>query len=106
MKKMALTYEYNWMQGYSFANIRIFDSGKEALIYQNKVAPALFARGADTTKNNSIPPHRERKIGIGFRGIGARYLDHDEIDIYKKYGDETVCDQKKCKLIAPKEEEK
>lgn len=103
---MALTYEYNWMQGYSFANIRIFDSGKEALIYQNKVAPALFARGADTTKNNSIPPHGERKIGIGFRGIGARYLDHDEIDIYKKYADETVCDQKKCKLIAPKEEEK
>ena len=104
MKKMALTYEYNWMQGYSFANIRIFDSGKEALIHQNKVAPTMFAGGANITKNNSIPSHGERKIGIGFRGIGARYLDQDEIDIYKKYGDETVCNQKNCKLVAPKED--
>ena len=103
MKKMALTYEYNWMQGYSFVNIHVFSSGKEALKYQNEIAPTMFARGANTRKNNTIPPHGERQVGIGFRGINARYLEPDEIEIYKKFGDNTVCDQKNNKLIAPKE---
>lgn len=104
-KRWALTYEYNWLKGYGFVNVSAWRSGREAVDYVTQRGKELFPRSNDSSVR-SIPPNGEIKFGLGFRGINARYMSPEEIEIYQKYGNRAMVDQEEQTLVPPKDEEK
>ncbi|WP_057826015.1 hypothetical protein [Lentilactobacillus sunkii] len=103
-KRYALTYEFNWNQGFTMANVNVYDSGSEALRQLHVLCRRMFPETKNMKEVSRIPKDGEVTCGFPFRGIAARYLTDAEIKIYKLYGNQSLIDQKQMMIVSPVEE--
>jgi len=102
MKKLAISYYYSIFDGIS--GIRIHDSGKEAVEEIESASKSIFRLTRRGKKHLIIPSKGQVTIGYGItRSLLARFLTTNEVEIYKKYGEQTCYTDKNnvVELCAP-----
>lgn len=100
--KMAISYYWELMSD-GISDIKIHNSGIAAVEQIERDAKHYFQMPVISKKKLRLTKNGAVTIGFGFRYLRARFLDDDEIAIYKKYGDETCIEFSTEKLIAPTE---
>lgn len=106
MAKLACTYYTNLFEYPHIFHFKVHKSGKEAVRYLRNHAESYFQAGINWKKKDlKLRLGNQVTAGLGFRGMVARYLDEDEIILWKHYGNDCSIDIYSHRLGAPIEEE-
>lgn len=91
MSKLAITYYFDHMRlGTKLVNIKIHDSGEEAMSQLISSASGTFEYPPIFKGKQELPKKGQYSIGFGFRGLVGRYLSKEEIKLVEIYGKDGV----------------
>ena len=104
MSKLAITYYHDVLRGYS--NIKVHKSGVEATKHFLNHAQNYFQLPINwKTKKPKLSGRKQLEVTIGLRGYYARFLNEDEVEVYKQHGNKSWFSFETGKLIHPEVEE-
>lgn len=103
MSKLALTYYFDIMRlGPSVVNLKLHDSGEEAIQHLKIKAKEAFQNPPIFKGDPKLPNKGNYSIGFGFRGLVGRYLDEEEVALIETFGSDNVWfDHSEKRLCAP-----
>lgn len=87
--KLAIS--YYWSMSGELTGVQIHQSGVEAVEEIQNAAGQLFNMPYIKKNRMRLTKGHSVSIGYGHRGLVARFLEDDEVALYKKWGD-------KCKI--------
>lgn len=97
--KLAISYYYDVMRGCS--GLAIHQSGKKAVEEIERAADVNFNMPVVKKKKLRLTKGHAVTIGYAMRYFVARFLDDEEVEIYKKYKDNSMFSQKELKIVEP-----
>lgn len=98
MKKRAMTYYYDVLQGIS--HVEIHESGAEALRFFVKEAPSFF-NAPIQWKNKPTLKSGSYSVRIGTRGYRCRFLTDEETSLVVECGEKGVYIDRDANIVAP-----
>lgn len=101
MRKLAITYYYNMMGNPSISCVDIHSSGKEATEFLVKECSRYFHPKPIWKTKPRLSKDGIVTAGFPHRKMIARFLNEQEVEVYKKYGEESYIDYKTQLLIEP-----
>lgn len=107
MRKLAMSYYFDIFRfGSQVVNLKIHESGQEAMKHITSEADGHFEMPVITKNKKILPSKGCYSIGFGFRGFRARFLDAEEVRLIDKYGVEGVWFDHELKRLCEPEAEK
>lgn len=107
MRKLAMSYYFDIFRfGSQVVNLKIHESGQEAMKHITSEADGHFTMPVITKNKKILPSKGYYSIGFAFRGFRARFLDDEEVKLIEKYGiDDVWIDHELKRLCEPESKE-
>lgn len=99
MGKLAVTYYQDIMRGVS--DVDVHKSGKDAIDYFKANVKNYFTQPVIFKSEPKISKDKIYAVRIGFRSFNVRFLNDDEVALYKEHGDDVWIDHRTAYFVKP-----
>lgn len=101
MGKLAITYYYDMMNNPLISDVDIHSSGKEGTEFLVRECGKYFSSKPIWKNKPKLTKDGAVTAGFPHRKMVARFLNEQEVEVYRKHGDESYIDYKTQLLIEP-----